>query len=477
MNKTICFGTCLDVSDVTEEKQQLWMQNDLTTFSESIISYRDKEELLVINFQPEDEKILVENHIATISLHSLFRFVYGEPVEYDVMLDIIQKRYKISIGDSQCDCVAKLLAYKSVASKISAFISDCIDIINKKNMEQAFWTEVWIVPVLWHMSGNGYFMDTKRIKKIKDNITMQSENISNLFYKSYGCHFLNYFGDNLKAIVTREDILKLDSKLRIISKIEKDVVITHFNSIGTRTYRITTTNANVQGFPKEVRKCLLPRIGDCLVEYDLTSSQFFILACLADESSLISKYANGEDIYLACTHLILDIPVNEIKKEERAVIKRAILLFINGAGGIQLQKEFGKIIPYITENEARGLMEKLFENFPKVKAFIKKSRQMKKFTLPNGREIVAEDSNCMLAYVLQGIESDILKKTLISIYERINKIQGVGIFLCIHDAIILDEKDCCKGTTKIIVEECFKKAINSYFPRISYVQIKEDIIC
>lgn len=472
MNYVICFGACTDESNVSNLRQHCWMLNDFMPFSDAILSCKENQ-LLLINFRPEDERLLVENNIQTVSLYTLFTFVYGEPADYICLSEILRKKYRISIGTNQSDCVGKLLSYKSIARKISAFITDCVDIIKAKHIEQAFLTELRLVPVLWQMQGRGYRVDAKCMNDILNNLTMQSDNISTIFHKYYGMHFLNYYGNNLQAIVLREEILKLDSKIRTISKIENGYASTHFNSIGTRTFRITTTDSNIQGFPREIRKCLLPRIGDRLVEYDLTSSQFIILACLADEKGLISKYVKGEDLYKICANIIFGTPINEITEEERDVIKMAILQFINGAGGNQLQKEFGKIIPYISAYKSSCMMETLLDTFPKIRAYIKRTRQIKNYILPNGREIVTEEANSMLAYILQGIESDVLKNTLISIYSSFRDIKGAELYLCIHDAIFIDEKDYCSGTVRFIVEDCFRKAMRRYFPQLDNIQLKE----
>lgn len=73
-------------------------------------------------------------------------------------------------------------------------------------------------------------------------------------------------------------------------------------------------------------------------------------------------------------------------------------------------------------------MEILLDTFPKIRAYIKRTRQIKNYILPNGREIVTEETNSMLAYILHGIESDVLKNTLISIYSSFRDIKGVELY-------------------------------------------------
>lgn len=255
---------------------------------------------------------------------------------------------------------------------------------------------------------------------------------------------------------------------------EKAYISSKFRSIGTDTFRISTYGANVQGFPKELRKCLLPRQGNKLIEYDIACSQLILLAGLAGEDSLIQYYTSNTDLYTFIFSKILE--KSKITLEERTVYKTIILQILYGAGvdtiRAQIQNEYK-----MTQNDIKGFRIKFYRLFPAISIYVERVKTMEEVTLLTGRKYDIKNIKpyARLSHILQYVEAEILRRILIALNEK-SKEMRFGIYLCIHDSVIIETGKEDITEIREFIQECFNKALKKYFKNIENLIVKETFL-
>lgn len=267
-------------------------------------------------------------------------------------------------------------------------------------------------------------------------------------------------------------ILRFPKELLGIKQ-KKAYISSKFRSIGTDTFRISTYGANVQGFPKELRKCLLPRQGNKLIEYDIACSQLILLAGLAGEDSLIQYYTSNTDLYTFIFSKILE--KSKITLEERTVYKTIILQILYGAGvdtiRAQIQNEYK-----MTQNDIKGFRIKFYRLFPAISIYVERVKTMEEVTLLTGRKYDIKNIKpyARLSHILQYVEAEILRRILIYLSEKSVQMK-FRIYLCIHDSVFIETSNEDMAGIQKCVQECFNKAVLKYFNNIKKIIVKETI--
>ena len=165
----------------------------------------------------------------------------------------------------------------------------------------------------------------------------------------------------------------------------------NFNQQGTVTGRMSSSNPNLQNIParnKDIRKMFTADTGYCLIGGDYSQQEPRILAHMSGDEQLQHAYKEGKDLYAHIGSLALHVPyeqclehnpdgsVNEEGKSRRTKMKAIVLAIMYGKGAKALSEDLK-----ITLEEAQGLLDSVFREFPKVHRFIVDSQ---KFAHING---------------------------------------------------------------------------------------------
>lgn len=297
----------------------------------------EKKQYLVISFNSTDEKRLLINKIPTVSAQTLISIAGGCSFRFEDLDFIFKKGVKICyseiFGDGQKVDRSVLFQSNGFWNKISYIIMESIKLIYQQGLQNFLSLEIRVTPVLHEMFDIPYTVDAERAKAVYKTLKREL------------------------AVPQRKIRDKLENKLmrfpkELVDTQQKRVNITaKYLSIGTDTFRIGTYDTNIQGFPKELRKCLLPRQSNKLIEYDIACSQLILLAGLAEEDSLIQCYLNNIDLYTFISSEILGRSENEMTSEERKVYKIIILQSLYGAGVNTIQTEVQNTEYKMADNE------------------------------------------------------------------------------------------------------------------------------
>lgn len=443
----------------------------------SLTDIRAIRKSLIISLRQTDESLFAESGITTLSLPTLIS-IAGESsfsvVEID---DLIRKttgiNYSQIFWDTKGIDYSRLFQSKEFWRKIARFARECMDILQNNGLMDFLLLEAKFTPILHKMFDAGFPVDAKRVQCEYEELKRTLSVIG------------RKMGDGTDKLAELEHLrLKVEDKIRRIpfeclkAKKSKVILYSNFRSIGTDTFRISTNHINIQGLPKDIRNCLLPRKGDLLVEYDLTSSQIIILACLSGESSLVEAYTKGEDLYLKIVSVLIRKQEKEIVEEEREVYKRIILQMIYGAGKRTIQKELKGNGINISYSDVCKMQKQFNQFFTAIEEYCHEVKTADWIRLPTGRIWKLKDSiepYKRLAYILQYMESTILREALVLIDHEIEG-KEIWLYLCIHDSVLLETKSVQYTEMRDIVYQCFNKALKKYFGKLKQVRIKENVL-
>jgi uracil-DNA glycosylase family 4 len=155
---------------------------------------------------------------------------------------------------------------------------------------------------------------------------------------------------------------------------ESNVIRPFFNTIGTETGRISSSNPNGQNFVKSLRGMLVPRPGYRYLEWDLSQAEIRAVAAYSQDEGLIAAL-NSSDIHSTIAAMIFNVPVEKIGKDsaERRYAKTIVFGIIYGMSAWRLHMAIG-----VTLEQAEEFIEKFFAAFPKLKMWLEKQVRLAK---------------------------------------------------------------------------------------------------
>lgn len=258
----------------------------------------------------------------------------------------------------------------------------------------------------------------------------------------------------------------IDPLLTLATNDDENKIYTSFLQTGTATGRLSSKNPNLQNIPvrssagREIRKAFIARDGYKLVGIDYSQIELRLLAHFSKDKALVDAFNQGLDIHSQTAVKIFG--------EEKAAEKRNIAKTINfgllyGMGSKKLADTLK-----ITPKEAKVYIESYFEAFTNVKEYMK---SIEDFAVKNGyvetlikrrRNFDFNSANTMqrIAYLreavntkFQGSAADLIKLSMIKIFEKYKNNQNLKMILQIHDELIFEVKDeMIDEITKDLVE-------------------------
>ena len=270
-----------------------------------------------------------------------------------------------------------------------------------------------LVPVLLRMEQAGVRIDTAVLSAMSTRLAVEMDTLAERIFDSSGHRFnLNspkQLGDVLfnrmllpkptkhgkgKVISTAQDVLEELAELnpvpalvlehRQLAKLRSTYldslphlvdaegrVHTTFNQVGTATGRLSSTNPNLQNIPvrtalgQEVRAAFIPAPGNLLLSADYSQIELRLMAHFSQDPLLLNAYRTGQDIHTLTASEVFGIPVAELDKETRNRAKAVNFGIVYGISPFGLAAQLG-----IDQREARAYIEKYFERYSGVRAFI-----------------------------------------------------------------------------------------------------------
>jgi len=239
---------------------------------------------------------------------------------------------------------------------------------------------------------------------------------------------------------------------------ENGRIHTDFNSHGTTTGRLSSSNPNLQNIPRgsDIKKIFIAPEGWDLIQFDFSQAEFRMWAQYSQDQKMIADIRNGMDIHKQTASDFWNIPLDQVTKEQRNQAKFVVFGLMYGRGVKSVAKQVG-----ITEVEAEGIIKYFFNKYPTAKQWLRDTQMFAKqhhYTVNHFGRIrrlpilqfqndVREERSGLIAEALrravnapiQSASADIVGIGMI----RIDKILSKGEFkafpvLTVHDSIVYE---------------------------------------
>ncbi len=230
-------------------------------------------------------------------------------------------------------------------------------------------------------------------------------------------------------------------------------VHTSYNQAVAATGRLSSNNPNLQNIPigKEsagIRKAFIAPHGFTLVSIDYSQVELRILAWLAKDESFLEAYQKKIDIHQKTASLLFGKNVEEIGLEERTIAKTINFSVIYGISAHALSEDLK-----VSYQEANEFIKIFFASYPKVKTYQEKiltfarengfvetyykRKRWVKDILSSQFFVKARAERIAFNSVIQGTASDIIKKAMLNLQEKIkaNTISAQMV-MQVHDELV-----------------------------------------
>lgn len=229
-----------------------------------------------------------------------------------------------------------------------------------------------------------------------------------------------------------------------------------FNQTITATGRISSTEPNLQNIPirmelgRRIRKVFVPKDGFVFMDADYSQIELRVLASMSGDKQLIEAYKQEADIHRITAAKVFHVNPGEVTPLQRRNAKAVNFGIVYGISSFGLSQDLS-----ISRKEAAEYIEKYFETYPGIKAFLDNCvAQAKKegysVTMFGRRRPIPElaSSNFMqrsfgervaMNAPIQGTAADIIKIAMIRVDERLRKENFRSrLILQVHDELLIE---------------------------------------
>ena len=515
-------------SDNTIDKIGYKVKPDFIILKEAGIEYNNIKydaEIAGYNLNPTDKNTIEEMSIKYLNidineyLDNEFKYVADK--SENKQMTLFDEKNEIQYEELQRKEMYKNALICYVIAKLEKKTIEELE--KNKSLELFDNIEMPLVPILATMQYNGMLVDKQELTNfgiiLKEQIQTITSEIYNLCGEEFNINSHQQLGkilfEKLKLPVYKktksgyttdvEVLEKLKGQHPVIEKILEYRTLTKLNSTYveglisyinettnrihssfhqtiTATGRISSTEPNLQNIPtraelgKQIRKAFKPAKGYVYIDADYSQIELRVLAHMSKDENMIYAFKHGEDIHKQVASRILNIPIDEVTKEQRSSAKAVNFGIVYGISDYGLANQIG-----VSNKRAKEYISQYLEKYSGIKHFmddIVESAKQKGYveTLFGRRRYIPEikSSNYMVRQFgsraamntpIQGTAADIMKIAMINVYNKIKEEKiDAKIVLQIHDELLIEVNNDDKEKAKQILKECMEKATKLEIP-------------
>lgn len=253
-------------------------------------------------------------------------------------------------------------------------------------------------------------------------------------------------------------------------------VHTTYGQLGAATGRLSSNDPNLMNIPtrtdegREVRRGFVAAPGSRFVAADYSQIELRVLAHFTQDENLVKTFQEGRDIHAATASQLYGVPIDKVDRNQRRVAKTTVFGVIYGISAFGLAPRIGA-----SRDEARRLIDELFENFPGIRRYIDdtlasgraegyvqslfgRRRMMADLKVSGPRRQAAERE--AINAPIQATAADIMKIAMIRVDEALRSSgMKTRLLLQVHDELILEApEDEVDATVELVckaMEEAF----------------------
>lgn len=247
-------------------------------------------------------------------------------------------------------------------------------------------------------------------------------------------HGYIYASDELSRIAglilewrSHGQVLKMYNEDWIRDKIVADRVHARFWQTGTDTFRISSTDPNLQQTPRRMRKVYGNIDGYSVVGSDYSQIEVRIAAEIANDEVLLNAFRTDDDIHRQIAAVVYGIDPEQVTTDQRKKAKALVFGLLFGGTESTLYRHSKSSGGNLTADESLHLMTQFFKQFQGLKRQREKAVQLARspypviLRLPNSarRVLVGQSKRhtVILNTLVQGSAAIGLKYGLIDAYK------------------------------------------------------------
>ncbi len=225
---------------------------------------------------------------------------------------------------------------------------------------------------------------------------------------------------------------------------------------GASTGRLASTDPNLQNIPvrseegRRIREAFVADAGKVLVSLDYSQIELRILAHIADIPALKQAFAEGQDIHAMTASEMFDVPLDQMTPDIRRQAKAINFGVIYGISGFGLARNLR-----IPRAEAQGFIDRYFERFPGIKAYMDATVTFAKehgyVETLFGRRIHTPEINAKgptagfakraaINAPIQGTAADIIRRAMVRMEDAVGDLPA-KMLLQVHDELIFEVQE------------------------------------
>lgn len=206
------------------------------------------------------------------------------------------------------------------------------------------------------------------------------------------------------------------------------------------------------------------------IDADYSQVELRVLAHISGDENMIYAFNHNEDIHRQVASKILNIPMEEVTKEQRSSAKAVNFGIVYGISDYGLANQIG-----VSNKQAKEYISQYLEKYNGIKQFMDEIVERAKNngyveTLFGRRRYIPEikSSNYMVRQFgarvamntpIQGTAADIMKIAMINVYNELKQSKiSARIVLQIHDELLLEVSENDKEEAKKILKNCMERA-------------------
>ena len=260
-------------------------------------------------------------------------------------------------------------------------------------------------------------------------------------------------------------------------------VHTSFNQTVAATGRLSSSDPNLQNIPirsdigREIRRAFIPGEKEMeIMSADYSQIELRIMAHISGDEGLLEAFSLGEDIHSTTAAKVFGVPQKEITRDMRRKAKEVNFGIMYGIGPFGLASRLD-----ITQTEAKEIISRYFERFPKVNQYIADTIAKVRHdgfvtTLLDRRrylpEIHSKNANLRsnaerqaINMPIQGTAADMIKLAMIRIHEGLKtKNLQSKMLLQVHDELVFEVVKKEEAAVRKLVEDNMKNALKLSVP-------------
>ena len=410
----------------------------------------------------------------------------------------------------------------------------------RKQVEEHAVTSVYetidlpLVPVLFRMEQSGIRVNLGALDELSTRFGSEMARVSEKIYELSGRRFnINspkQLGEVLfthmglpkpliygkgKTITTKQEVLEdlaeehevasLVIEFRHLAKLKSNYVDalpllvdresrvhTTFNAAATATGRLSSVNPNLQNIPirtelgREIRAAFVAAPGFRLLSADYSQIELRLMAHFSQDPLLVDAYQHDRDIHTLTASEVFGVPMENMDKHVRARAKAVNFGIVYGISAFGLAAQLS-----IPQAEAKVYIERYFERYQGVRAFIDKTiaetSQTGSVRTLFGRmrpipDIESRNANqrgfaerTAVNTPLQGTAADLIKLAMIVIDRKlIEEKLRTRMVLQVHDELLFEVPEDETDAVTTMVKKAMEDVVQLHVPIVADLAFGEN---